>query len=224
MAAGDAELVKMAVLARRSAVPAPTIKHYIREGLLPGPAVRTSRNMAYYDVWFVDRSRAIKQLQAERFLPLRSRRGPARGARPHPPALRRTSQQRRTRSEVMKTFGLTRAELTGLERAGVLALQGSGATAGYGGIDLELLELLAEVRRAGLGEVFPASVAEAYVAAVKQLVAVEIEVFRDRVLAGVALPRPLPDIARVAVGLGERLVLALRAKLLPAMLERLAPG
>ena len=45
----DVELVKMAHLARRSGVPAPTIKHYIREGLLPGPDVRTSRNMAYYD-------------------------------------------------------------------------------------------------------------------------------------------------------------------------------
>ena len=35
----QAELVKMAELSRRSSVPAPTIKHYIREGLLPGPEV-----------------------------------------------------------------------------------------------------------------------------------------------------------------------------------------
>lgn len=30
------ELVKMAVLAKRSGVPAATIKHYLREGLIPG--------------------------------------------------------------------------------------------------------------------------------------------------------------------------------------------
>src|SRR5690242_15562614 len=68
---GDAELVKMAELSRRSSVPAPTIKHYIREGLLPGPEVRTSRNMGYYDARLANRVRVIKELQAERFLPLR---------------------------------------------------------------------------------------------------------------------------------------------------------
>ena len=37
------ELIKMSELARRSGVPAPTIKHYIREGLLAGPDVRRRR-------------------------------------------------------------------------------------------------------------------------------------------------------------------------------------
>src|SRR5829696_415804 len=67
----DGELIKMAELAKRSGVPSPTIKHYIREGLLPGPEVRTSRNMAYYDARLASRIRVIKELQAERFLPLR---------------------------------------------------------------------------------------------------------------------------------------------------------
>ena len=48
-AKADGELIKMSELSKRSGVPGPTIKHYIREGLLPGPEVRTSRNMAYYD-------------------------------------------------------------------------------------------------------------------------------------------------------------------------------
>ena len=67
----EIELVKMAVLAKRSGVPTPTIKHYIREGLLPGPQVRTSKNMAYYDGRIVNRIQTIKALQAEQFLPLR---------------------------------------------------------------------------------------------------------------------------------------------------------
>ena len=60
----------MRELAAASGVPAPTIKHYLREGLLPEP-VKTSRNMAYYPPEFVDRIKLIKRLQEERFLPLR---------------------------------------------------------------------------------------------------------------------------------------------------------
>src|SRR5690606_34280554 len=63
-------LLKMRELAEASGVSAGTIKHYLREGLLPEP-VRTSRNMAYYPPEFVDRIKLIKQLQEERFMPLR---------------------------------------------------------------------------------------------------------------------------------------------------------
>src|SRR3978361_605773 len=62
-------LLKMSELAERSGVSAGTIKHYLREGLLPEP-VRTSRNMAYYPESFVERIRLIKRLQEERFMPL----------------------------------------------------------------------------------------------------------------------------------------------------------
>ncbi len=67
-------LLKMTELAERSGVSAGTIKHYLREGLLPEP-VRTSRNMAYYPPEFVDRIRLIKRLQEERFMPLRLIKG-----------------------------------------------------------------------------------------------------------------------------------------------------
>src|SRR5882672_11540343 len=70
MATKATELLRMGELAEASGVPAPTIKHYLREGLLPEP-VKTSRNMAYYPEDFVDRIRLIKQLQEERFMPLR---------------------------------------------------------------------------------------------------------------------------------------------------------
>ena len=63
-------LLKMKELAEASGVSAGTIKHYLREGLLPEP-VRTSRNMAYYPPEFVERIRLIKQLQEERFMPLK---------------------------------------------------------------------------------------------------------------------------------------------------------
>src|SRR6058998_1488688 len=60
----------MRELAEASGVSAGTIKHYLREGLLPEP-VRTSRNMAYYPPEYVERIQLIKRLQEERFMPLR---------------------------------------------------------------------------------------------------------------------------------------------------------
>lgn len=238
-ASGEADLVKMAELSRRSSVPAPTIKHYIREGLLPGPEVRTSRNMAYYDGRLANRVRVIKDLQAERFLPLkvigellepapsdkiRAERDSAqrRALMALAPAVEaEVSKHRRKRTEVMKTFGVTKGELDSLEKAGVLDLRGEGETAGYSGLDLKLLDILADVRKLGLGEVFPISVAEPYMTAVRKLVELEIDVFRHRVL-GDGTPNNIVDIARAAVELGERLIVALRAKLIPGLLEQLA--
>src|SRR3954464_7159140 len=66
----DDGMLKMSELAEQSGVSAGTIKHYLREGLLPEP-VKTSRNMAYYPPDFVERIRLIKRLQEERFMPLR---------------------------------------------------------------------------------------------------------------------------------------------------------
>ena len=66
----DPELLRMRELAEAAGVSAGTIKHYLREGLLPEP-VKTSRNMAWYPREFVERVKLIKQLQEERFLPLK---------------------------------------------------------------------------------------------------------------------------------------------------------
>jgi DNA-binding transcriptional MerR regulator len=66
----DEEMLRMGELAEASGVSAATIKHYLREGLLP-EGVKTSRNMAYYPAEFVERIRTIKQLQEERYMPLR---------------------------------------------------------------------------------------------------------------------------------------------------------
>lgn len=227
----EAELIKMSELSKRSGVPGPTIKHYIREGLLPGPEVRTSRNMAYYDARLVARIRVIKALQADRFLPLRviaellesAPSDQIRSDRDAAPRRVLTSigVQRRKRTEVMKTFGVSRAELDSLEKCGVLELRGQGDTAGYSGIDVELLEILADVHRAGMTALFPISIAEPYLTAVKQLVELELEIFRHRALT-TELPMPLDDVARAVGELGERLIVKLRAKLLPEMLARLA--
>ncbi|MGK2931356.1 MAG: MerR family transcriptional regulator [Solirubrobacterales bacterium] len=55
-------LLKMSELVEASGVPGATIKHYLREDLLPEP-VKTSRNMAYYRPETVERIEMIKRLQ-----------------------------------------------------------------------------------------------------------------------------------------------------------------
>jgi DNA-binding transcriptional MerR regulator len=61
--------LRISELARLADVTIPTIKHYLKEGLLPRP-YKTGRTMSYYDPECINRLRFIKKLQAERFLPL----------------------------------------------------------------------------------------------------------------------------------------------------------
>ena len=68
---GDGEpTLKISELAEAAGVPVATVRHYLREGLLP-EGRKTSRNMAYYPAATVDRIHLIKLLQEERFMPLR---------------------------------------------------------------------------------------------------------------------------------------------------------
>ncbi len=53
--------MRIAELSRRTGVPVPTIKYYLREGLLP-PGERTSPNQARYDESHVHRVRLVRAL------------------------------------------------------------------------------------------------------------------------------------------------------------------
>lgn len=244
--AGDeVELVKISDLARRSGVPAPTIKHYMREGLLPEPHKRTSRNMAYYDARLADRVRVIKELQGERFLPLKVigdmlEPAPSSAIRADldevqrrqlgalAPAIRAGSQdarkrrgdggRRKTRADVLATLQISEEDLALL---GALGLVQPSAGA-YTGSDLDLLEVIDETRRKGLGDLFPMDILAPYAEVLRGLVRFEIDLFRRRVLEGARLPAkmPLDEVAREATALGERLVVAMRAKLVLQELAR----
>ncbi len=237
------ELVRISDLARLAGVPAPTIKHYMREGLLPRAQARTSRNMAYYDPRLAERVRVIKDLQSRRFLPLKLiadllepppsaalRADAEQTLRRHlgdlEPAIRagardarqvrgRETISVRSRSAVLATLDVTAQELDDLAIAGLVEPSSvTGDELVYAGPDLEILEVIDEVRRSGMGDLFPMPILAPYAAAVRTLVRVEIELFRRRVLAGSVLPpKPLDEVARDATRLGERLVVAMRSKL-----------
>lgn len=61
--------LKIGEIAKRSGVPASTIRYYVAEGLLPRPE-KTNAKMAYYDEACIDRLRMIQSLQEKRYYPL----------------------------------------------------------------------------------------------------------------------------------------------------------
>jgi DNA-binding transcriptional MerR regulator len=61
--------LKIGEIARRSGVPASTIRYYVKEGLLPSPS-KPNRKMAYYDESCIEKLKAIGELQEKRYYPL----------------------------------------------------------------------------------------------------------------------------------------------------------
>ena len=61
--------LKIGEIAKRSRVPASTIRYYVSEGLLPRPE-KVNEKMAYYDEACIDRLRAIQELKGKRYFPL----------------------------------------------------------------------------------------------------------------------------------------------------------
>lgn len=224
----DPNLIKMADLARRSGVPAATIKHYLREGLLPSPTVRTGRNMAYYDAGLIPRICEIKELQRTRFLPLKVIRELLGEPKTAPAEVTQAAIERvlkrvapaesRTRAALLES-GMLAAELDWLCSLGVVQPEGTGLEETYSGDDLKLLRTLGAARRAGLrADMLPVSILEPYMRAIQDLVRVELTLFKKGVF-----PKAEGDLAELvdaATTLSEQLVVLLRRKmLLPTLRE-----
>jgi DNA-binding transcriptional MerR regulator len=159
--------LRMSELAEASGVSTGTIKHYLREGLLPEP-VRTSRNMAYYPPDFVERIRLIKRLQEERFLPLRLIKG----------VLDDAERPRIPRAEVAQRFDLPGNVLDRLEEIGVLSPDGDG----YDADDVAIIEAIVRFRAGGYEEALGFTVYDTlrYRDALAPLVREEVRVLMER--------------------------------------------
>ncbi|MFN8175591.1 MAG: MerR family transcriptional regulator [Solirubrobacteraceae bacterium] len=227
-AAGDEELLKMSELAERSGVSAGTIKHYLREGLLPEP-VRTSRNMAYYPPAFVERITLIKRLQEERFMPLRVIReilasDPDRvnamielEDRILDRAIAAREGGRTSRAEVRGAYDVPGNVLRRLEELGVLTPNARG----YDTDDVKIIEAVSRFRAGGYDEALGFTVYDTlrYREALQPLVEEEVRVLLDRLAGEVAPERAVEIIASGAEPLRE-LVGAVHSKLLGAELRR----
>jgi DNA-binding transcriptional MerR regulator len=194
----------MSELADASGVSAGTIKHYLREGLLPEP-VRTSRNMAYYPPEFVDRIRTIKRLQEERFMPLRLIRE----------VLEQPDRPRTPRRDVLDR--LPANVLDRLEEIGVL----TPTRKGYDADDVQIIEAIARFRAGGYDEALGFTVYDTlrYRDALAPLVEEEVRVLLER-LTGEVEPEKAVEIIRAGREPLRELIGAMHSKMLLRALER----
>ena len=221
-------LLKMRELAEASGVSSATIKHYLREGLLPEP-VRTSRNMAYYPPEFADRIKLIKQLQEERYMPLKLIKGvldkdPERARRlveledrVLERALAAEGPGRVSATELRRRHDMPKEALAKLVELGVVTPNSRGFSAS----DERIVEAISRFRAGGVDERIGFTVYDTlrYKDALEDLVKEEVHVFMDRLAGEMDAESAAALIARGMEPL-EDLMRALHAKAMVAELER----
>jgi DNA-binding transcriptional MerR regulator len=219
-------LLKMSQLAEASGVSSGTIKHYLREGLLPEP-VRTSRNMAYYPPDFVERIRLIKRLQEERFMPLRMIKRVLDDDPERTRALveledriierAAAGEERRvSRAELERRYDVPAEVIDRLAELGVLTPNRRG----YSPSDARIVEAISRFRAGGYDERIGFTVYDTlrYKSALEDLVKEEVEVLLDRLTREMDAPRAVAMVEAGAEPLHD-LISALHSKLLVAELR-----
>ena len=220
-------LLKMSELAERSGVSAGTIKHYLREGLLPEP-VRTSRNMAYYPPDFVDRVRLIKQLQEQRFMPLKVIKRMLTDDPERTRALieledrvlesaRAGEEKRISAAELHRRYDIPREVTSRLAELGVLTPNSRG----YSPSDVKIVEAICRFRAGGYDEKIGFTVYDTlrYKSALEGLVKEEVGVLMERLSGQMDSDRAVEIVAAGVEPLRD-LISALHSKLLVAELQR----
>ena len=200
-------MLKMAELAEASGVSAGTIKHYLREGLLPEP-VKTSRNMAWYPPEFVERIQLIKELQERRFMPLKAIKGllDLEGEATNISA-----------AELKRRYGVPQEVLDRLAELEVI----SPGPRGYGASDVRIVEAISRFRAGGYDERIGFTVYDTlrYKRAMEDLVKEEVQVIMDRLGGEVDADRAAQLIEKGAEPLRD-LISALHTKALVAELRQ----
>lgn len=221
------DMLRMGELAEASGVSAATIKHYLREGLLPEP-VKTSRNMAYYPAEFVDRIRLIKQLQEERYMPLRVIKDLLDEDPERAQALielgdrllervREGEEQRVTAAEVRHRYDVPQEVLDRLAELEVLTPDDEG----YSPADVRIIGAISRFRAGGYDERIGFTVYDTlrYKRAMADLAREEVDVLMERLAGEVEADRAIELIEAGSEPLNE-LMSAMRIKELVAELER----
>jgi DNA-binding transcriptional MerR regulator len=226
-------LLRMAALAEQSGVSAATIKHYLREGLLPAP-VKTSRNMAWYSPEYVDRIKLIKRLQEERYLPLdvikrilENEPDQVEARLELGDALLQRSQaaiasgRGITRKQAVSKLDLPEDVLDGFERIGAIEPQETKGGVRYSQPDAEFLSAIAEFRSSGYGEALGFTIYDAliYMRHLEALARDEVDVISEK-LPGRLSADEAADLIERGHGPMRDLLSAMHVKLLVAELRR----
>jgi DNA-binding transcriptional MerR regulator len=135
------------------------------------------------------------------------------------PLARISATPARSRSEVLAA-GVSAEELDFFERIGIIRPQKTERETVYPGDDVALLRTLANARRAGLTpEMLPHTILGPYVTALRELVRVELSLFREGVLPHAGAH--LKELVEASAELSEHLVVLLRRRMLLPTLEEL---
>lgn len=191
---------KMADLSRLTGMPRHAVHFYIQQGLVP-PGHKTGRNTARYGDAHVERIRVVKELQADRFMPLKAIRAVLDGRDDEFTPAQRTllvevkhrlasslardpeGDDRLDADALLVRYGLDRKDLTELETAGVVVIhRGARGKRFVSAGDAWAFEILGEVRRAGFSRKlgFDAKLFGIYQDAVTALVERETRVLAER--------------------------------------------
>lgn len=231
---GTRTKLKISELAEEAGVPVATVRHYLREGLLP-EGEKTSRNMAYYPPELVDRIRLIKQLQEERFMPLRvigellDREGA------DSDALRRRiedsdrvfelalsyEQERMSRGELSERSGVPEAVIAALAEQGVVGPDEGG----YSEADARIVEAVARFRAGGYDERIGFTVHDAanFVEPLSELAEREVTMLIGK-LVGRHDPNRVVELFEAGIDPLRSLIAAMHDKQLVREIERRRPA
>ena len=235
--ARTADLLKMSELSERTGVSAGTIRYYLREGLLGEgeDIMRTSRNMAYYPVEYVEKIMLIKRLQRQRYMPLRVIKDALEEDPDRVSALIELEDRILERvlqseeisgrvpvAEAAERYELPRNVLQRLAEIGVL----TPARGGYDEDDVKIIEAIASFRAGRYEEALGFTVYETlrYREALEPLVVEEVSLLLERLAGGeVDVERAMQMVEAGAEPL-RALIGAMHSKLLLAELRRQREG
>jgi DNA-binding transcriptional MerR regulator len=185
--------------------------------------------MAYYPEEFVERIRLIKQLQEERFMPLRLIKSmlddePERARalieledRILEHALKGENETRISAAEVRRRYDIPQEVLDRLAELEVL----TPSSRGYSTSDVRIIEAISRFRAGGYSEKIGFTVYDTvrYKRAMEELVKEEVRVLTER-LAGEKTPEEVVELLEAGVEPLRELIAALHTKLLVAELTR----
>lgn len=229
MSAPAEPTLKISELAEGADVPVATVRHYLREGLLP-EGKKTSRNMAYYPAELVDRIRLIKLLQEERFMPLKVIRELLEREGGDPERVRSLlaesdreidralahEHKRVPASEVSDRYAVPEEVLDRMAEVGIL----SPADDGYSPSDVRIVEAIARFRAGGYDESIGFTVYDAarFLEPLRALARREVELLSEKLVGRFEADRAA-ELLEAGIDPLSDLIAAMNSKLIAAEIE-----
>lgn len=230
------KLLKMQELSRATGVSGGTIRYYVQKGILPKP-LKTHRNMAYYDESYIERIRAIKELQKKRFLPLNvikmivGSKGPSINSEQRQllremekplfaDSLMGNDAHPVSREELAALAGLEPDQLNALEAMGMIEADQEGR---FDQECVQIVEILAEIRDIGLNEEldFQMEHLQIHLDLMEFLARKEIEIFTKRIVRKGMSPRQIHGLAQDAINALNKILPILHRRMVRRITQEL---